>query len=219
MIELEGGKRFLWQWEKNKRIVMDEYPAGTRVEFSRRYDAKDSSIVVLSYADGGHVYANIPNILLQEACYISAFVCPSAAELTYKPQKTDFKVVRREKPDDYIYEETETLSFEELLRQIKDLEEKIKNGDNNPGVVFSDEPPEDTDVLWIDTNDEEEDLKSGVNSVNGVTPDKNGNVEIDALPDDAEQIVMLVDADLLPAVHDANGAILTDENGNIVLRY
>lgn len=58
-----------------------------------------------------------------------------------------------------------------------------------------------------------------VKSVNGVKPDKNGNVEIDALPDDVEQIAMLIEADLLPAAHDANGAILTDENGNVILRY
>lgn len=58
-----------------------------------------------------------------------------------------------------------------------------------------------------------------VKSVNGVKPDKNGNVEIDALPDELEQVAMLAEADMLPAVHDANGAILTDENGNVILRY
>jgi len=38
-------------------------------------------------------------------------------------------------------------------------------------------------------------------------------------PDAAAQITMLVEADMLPAVHDASGAILTDENGKIILRY
>ena len=58
-----------------------------------------------------------------------------------------------------------------------------------------------------------------VSSVNGIAPDANGNVEVDALPDNAEQLEMLIEADMLPAVHNASGAILTDENGNIVLRY
>lgn len=57
-----------------------------------------------------------------------------------------------------------------------------------------------------------------VSSVNGIMPDKNGNVEVDALPNDKEQIVMLIEADMLPAVHE-NGVILTDENGNVILRY
>lgn len=36
---------------------------------------------------------------------------------------------------------------------------------------------------------------------------------------DADQLAMLVEMDLVPAVHDTNGAILCDENGRIVLRY
>lgn len=36
---------------------------------------------------------------------------------------------------------------------------------------------------------------------------------------DKAQLVLLIEADTLPAVHDSSGAILTDEKGNIVLRY
>lgn len=35
----------------------------------------------------------------------------------------------------------------------------------------------------------------------------------------ADQLAMLVEMDLVPAIHDENGAILCDENGYIVLRY
>lgn len=35
---------------------------------------------------------------------------------------------------------------------------------------------------------------------------------------DLEQLNMLIETDMLPAVHDINGAILTDENGKIILR-
>lgn len=37
--------------------------------------------------------------------------------------------------------------------------------------------------------------------------------------DQMEQLQMLIESDMLPAVHDANGVILTDENGNVILRY
>ena len=37
--------------------------------------------------------------------------------------------------------------------------------------------------------------------------------------EDLAAIAALIEADMLPAVHDASGAILTDENGNIILRY
>lgn len=36
---------------------------------------------------------------------------------------------------------------------------------------------------------------------------------------DTEQLSMLIEADLLPVAYDASGAILTDEKGNVILRY
>lgn len=36
---------------------------------------------------------------------------------------------------------------------------------------------------------------------------------------DEETIEMLIEADLLPAVSTPSGAVLTDENGNVILRY
>lgn len=81
--------------------------------------------------------------------------------------------------------------------------------------VGSGEMPEDCNIQI----DPEGETPSIVQTVNGRAPDENGNVEIDALPNDTEQLEMLIEADLLPAVYDASGAILTDSNGNIVLRY
>lgn len=46
-----------------------------------------------------------------------------------------------------------------------------------------------------------------------------GGTVVAGLPNDEEQIGILVEVDMLPAVHGASGAILTDDNGNIVLRY
>lgn len=34
-----------------------------------------------------------------------------------------------------------------------------------------------------------------------------------------DQVAALIETDMLPAVHDADGKILTDENGKIILRY
>lgn len=38
-------------------------------------------------------------------------------------------------------------------------------------------------------------------------------------PTDTEYLQLLADTDMLPAIYDADGAILTDENGNVILRY
>lgn len=126
MIELEGGRRVLYQWELNKRVILDGFPAGTKVEFSAKYDCKDSAIPVHSYAVGNHVYADVPNILLQKYGYIHVYVSPSAADVDHTPQERDIKVVRRDKPEDYEYTETPTASPENKLDRYWGAENKGK---------------------------------------------------------------------------------------------
>lgn len=103
-------------------------------------------------------------------------------------------------------------------------EEWLESLRGEPGVYVLgegetiEEVPENAEVV-IDPNGEGDEEADAVKTVNGVEPDESGNVQIATMPDDAEQLAMLIEADMLPAVHDANGAILTDEAGRIVLRY
>lgn len=114
MIGLENDRRALYQWELNQRVLLDGFKPGTRVEFSARNDCKNSALPVFAYEENGHVYAPIPNILLQAAGYIRVYVSPSAGE-NQKPQEKDIRVIRREKPDDYIYTETPISSIEDKM--------------------------------------------------------------------------------------------------------
>lgn len=141
MIKLENNQRFLYQWSLNKRVIVDGFLSGTRVEFSRRFDCKESALPVVAYEDGGHIYADIPNILLQSPGYIRAQVCPSVADTGHTPEQTDIKIVRREKPEDYTYTETPTLSLENKLDKYWGEENKGKTlviGDD--GYVTAAEP-------------------------------------------------------------------------------
>ena len=63
----------------------------------------------------------------------------------------------------------------------------------------------------------EVDLSGVVKSVNGVTPDKSGNVTLDISVKDSEVLDMLIELNALPAVTDADGAIYTDENGTVLM--
>lgn len=114
MIELENNRRALYQWELNQRVQIDGFKPGTRVEFSALYDCKNSSLPVYSYEENGHVYAPVPNILLQSAGYIHVYVSPSAGDLQ-KPQEKDIRVIRRDKPSDYVYTETPINSVEDKV--------------------------------------------------------------------------------------------------------
>ena len=128
MIELENMARVLYQWELNKRVIVDNFCVGTRVEFSKKYNSKDSALPVLAYQDGDHVWADIPNILLQKPGYIRVAVCPSEEDADCKPEIKDLRVVKAEKPEDYIYTETPTISYQEVEKRVKNLEENGGKG-------------------------------------------------------------------------------------------
>lgn len=122
MIELENNQRALYQWMLNKRVIVDGFPAGTLVEFSHKYDCKDSAVPMYAYEEGGHVYADIPNSLLQKCGYLKVNVSPSANDVYHVPHTKDIKIVRREKPEDYVYSETEVPSYASLDKRLGYLE-------------------------------------------------------------------------------------------------
>lgn len=124
MIELEGKRRFLYQWDLNKRVVMDSFLPGTNVEFSKRYDSKESTLIVRAYKEDGHIYANVPNSLLQNEGYIRVIVMPSANDIDHQPVMKDIRCVRREKPADYVYTETEVLNYQSLEERVDELEQR-----------------------------------------------------------------------------------------------
>ena len=112
MIELENNRRYLNQWDTQKRVLIDGFLPGTKVEFSSKYDHKDSALTVYSYVDSGHVVADIPNELLQTAGYLHVYVRPPASDVVHNPEEKDIKVVKRDKPGDYTCPTTPTEALE-----------------------------------------------------------------------------------------------------------
>ena len=51
------------------------------------------------------------------------------------------------------------------------------------------------------------------------TDAKTGDFWYDESEDETSQLSLLIETDMLPAVYNADGKILTDENGKIILRY
>lgn len=122
MFTLEDGREQLYQWDIDRRIIVND-PNICEVHFCNR--TSDCSLVV-EVKDG---FANIPNILLHDARPIRAYAyCDDKYTLT----ETHFSVKARTKPEDYVYTETEVKSYEDLEARIEALEE------NPSGVDLSD---------------------------------------------------------------------------------
>ena len=108
MFTLEDGREQLYQWDLDRRIIVND-PNICEVHFCNR--TSDCSLVVETYTENNIVYANIPNILLQDARPIRAYAyCDDKYTLT----EQQFTVKARTQPSDYIYQETDVIRWEKI---------------------------------------------------------------------------------------------------------
>ena len=123
VIKLWRDKEHLWQWDIDQRVEVLEDDLSLQVHFVHNGEV----LAVGVYEEGGKIYANIPNILLQVAGKIRGWV--------YRPGESastlgafDFTVVARQKSPDYVYTETEILTWYQLSERISQLEENGVGG-------------------------------------------------------------------------------------------
>lgn len=113
MFTLTDGRDYLYQWDIDRTITVDD-PTVTEVHFCNK--TADCSLVV-EVKDG---IANIPNQILQYPYDIRVF---AYCNCYTKVEKT-LKVKARSKPDDYAYTETEIRSYEYLEAKLTQIEEQ-----------------------------------------------------------------------------------------------
>ena len=104
----------LTQWDLNRKVIVTGYEGGAEVHFASPGD--DHGAYVVKLVDG---QAEIPNILLTMAGTINVYVYPADRTVF----ATALWVMAREKPDDYVYTETEVLDWRRLDEKIGDLTE------------------------------------------------------------------------------------------------
>ena len=126
MIELIDGK--LHQWDTGRKVKVSlEGKTVSEVHFSTI--ALENALVVLPYEENGIIVAEIPNILLQNKWDICVHVVSTTEDCERTIGKRTFGVCHRPKPEDYVYTETEVLTWESLDERIKNLEKGIGGAD------------------------------------------------------------------------------------------
>lgn len=118
MITIEDGRKRFYQWDLNQRLLIEGYPVGTQVHFASRWADDTAALVVEAYADGDAVYADIPNILLQTAGELCAYIYTEADDRFHTDLRTLLTVSARERPSDYVYTETEVMRWEDLEARV-----------------------------------------------------------------------------------------------------
>lgn len=115
MFRLEDGRMRFYQWDTGVRIVVSD-PSIAEVHFCNT--TEECSLVCEAYTENGLRYANVPNVLLQEAFPIRVY----GFDGTYTKHYTVFNIVARTKPADYVYTETEIKSWEALEKRMDEIE-------------------------------------------------------------------------------------------------
>lgn len=118
MFKIYDGREQFYQWDIDRKIIVQDAEI-TQVHFCNRTD--ECSLVCETYQENGLTLVNVPNILLQTDWRINVY----AYDKNYTKFSKCFNVVKRSKPESYVYTETEILSFNTLLDKMNSIEENI----------------------------------------------------------------------------------------------
>lgn len=111
---LTDGRGELYQWDTGRTLTVDDATV-TQVHFQNRAYGRTINVDVNNGA------AVIPDELLQKPGELRVYAFSGTAESGFTKVERVFNVVRRNKPNDYMFTPTEQKSLEGLQKQIGDL--------------------------------------------------------------------------------------------------
>ncbi len=118
MFEIMSGRGRFWQWDTGQTVLVTPY-----VDEVHWSIGSEPALVVRVREDEGLWYAEVPNILLQSSGKLTAWACAVDGDgRQYVRASRVYEVQPRPKPEDYIYTETEVLSYANLDRRLTELE-------------------------------------------------------------------------------------------------
>lgn len=144
MIKIKNGP--LYQWDVNRSLEIDDKENKISEVHCCCEDDANALLLPFSRTDD-KVVAFIPNILLQSSKKIYVFAVHKENNEVRTAEKKAFCVSERNKPSDYVYEETEVINYQTLRRELEevlagkaDLDAKGKLKEEQlPGKLLSEE--------------------------------------------------------------------------------
>jgi hypothetical protein len=218
MLTLNDGRSELWQWDTGRKLTVDA--DCTQVHFSNKFFGRSVDVDVF---DGT---AEIPDVLLQVDKDLLVWAFVGTAENGYTKISKVFKVNKRNKPADYVFTPPEQTTLGELIERLDKIEESqdpdaIKNAvddylANNPIKIDETDPTVPTWAKQLTKPKYTAKEVGAVATVNGITPDENGNVEIEVSGGNADQGGgMSATASALLITILRNAVYSTDQSANI----
>ena len=128
MISLIGGELYQWDTGRIVKVDPDENVIVHEVHFTTK--RMDYAYVLKTYTESGTTYCAIPNIILQQNSRLLCYeVCENSnGEETIA--ETIFDIIRRNKPEDYVYTEQEHFTFTKLENRLDKVEKSSHSHEN-----------------------------------------------------------------------------------------
>lgn len=176
MITLIDGD--LYQWDTG-RVVLVEPDSGYSIhEVHFTTKKMEFAYVVKTYDKDQVTYASIPNILLQQYQDIICYEVRENDAGEESVSSTTFDVIKRNRPVDYVYTEPEKYTYKEIEERLTNLETEFE--DLRASFEEVCEIAENAQSASDSMTETVEALsKAAVKSINNITPDENGNVDIE----------------------------------------
>lgn len=166
-LKIWGDNTQLWQWDTGRKLIVEDDGTCNEVHFCNT--SSESALVCPIKEQDGHRMVDVPNILLQTASPIKAFLYRYASDGSETRFGYHFPVRPRPKPEGYAYTETEVLNYQSLVGRIDQIE---KNGVSDEQIAAAVEAylEENPAGVNFETDNNTLVLKDGILSVN--TTDK-----------------------------------------------
>lgn len=199
-MHIYGGSPFFWQWDTGQQLVSNKLKAGDEVHFATKTDRE--ALVLQAYESNGIVLVDVPNILLQTSGILEVYRMRLEDDGRMTAQRYLFNVKQRKKPSDYVYTETEILSYKYLDFRINKLEHSGgtsgKDGADGKSAyeIALEHGFEGSEQEWLESlnGEDGQNGKDGQNGQDGKTPEKGVDYFTEADKQEiAEQAAQLVD--------------------------
>lgn len=118
MFRIYDGREEFYQWDLDRKLIVEDASVN-QVHYCNR--TSDCSLVCEVRTEGNLRVVDVPNIILQTDWKVHAY----AYDVNYTKHEELFNIVKRTKPEDYVYTETEVLNYNTLLERIDEIDENI----------------------------------------------------------------------------------------------
>lgn len=118
-LEMENKREQFYQWDLDQKLIVEDSSC-SEVHFATAN--MDNALVCEVKTENGVRVVDVPNILLQQAAPIYAYLYCLDGNGKYTRYARHFPVCKRLKPDSYVYTHTEVLNYNTLADRIEKVE-------------------------------------------------------------------------------------------------